>query len=116
VDVINLPFPPFTPQRRKTLVYIYIYFLYYYYYYYFLRVAWEPIHKKYKANKSMRTHGTKEHSNRNTTNTLIKWNGFLQPFFSFCVKIGDYAPPKNEKKREYFVAISLFLLKNIIKI
>jgi hypothetical protein len=29
-------------------------------------------HKKYKANKSTRTHVTKEHNNRDTNNTLIK--------------------------------------------
>jgi len=29
----------------------------------------EPIHKKYKANKSMRTHVMKEHNNQDTTNT-----------------------------------------------
>jgi hypothetical protein len=46
----------------------------------------------------MRTHGTKEHNNRNTTNTLIKWNGFSQLFFSFCVKICDYAPKKKKKR------------------
>jgi hypothetical protein len=28
----------------------------------------EPIHKKYKANKSMRTHVMKEHNNQDTTN------------------------------------------------
>ncbi len=31
----------------------------------------EPIHKKHKANRSMRTHVTKEHNNQDTTNTLI---------------------------------------------
>ncbi len=34
--------------------------------------AWEPIHKKYKANKSKRTHVTKEHNNKHIINTLIK--------------------------------------------
>jgi hypothetical protein len=29
----------------------------------------EPIHKKYKANRSMRTHVMKEHNNKGTTNT-----------------------------------------------
>ncbi len=32
----------------------------------------EPIHKKYKANKSSRTQVTKEHNNQDNTNTLIK--------------------------------------------
>jgi hypothetical protein len=36
------------------------------------RKGWEPIHKKYKANKSMRTHVTKKHNNQHTTNILIK--------------------------------------------
>jgi len=36
------------------------------------RKGWEPIHKKYKANKSMRTHLTKKHNNQHTTNILIK--------------------------------------------
>jgi len=30
----------------------------------------EPIPKKYKANKSMRTHVTKEHNNEDTTNKI----------------------------------------------
>jgi len=34
--------------------------------------GWEPIHKKYKANKSKRTHVTKEHNNKHIINTLIK--------------------------------------------
>jgi hypothetical protein len=38
------------------------------------RQGWrEPVHKKYKTNKSMRTHATKEkHNNQDTTNALIK--------------------------------------------
>jgi hypothetical protein len=37
------------------------------------RQRWEePIHKKYEANKSARTHATNEHSNHNITNTLTK--------------------------------------------
>jgi hypothetical protein len=66
VDVMNLPFPSFHTSKKKNPVYVVIK----------QRLAWEPIHKKYKANKSMRTHGTKEHNNRNTTNRLIKWTGF----------------------------------------
>jgi len=34
--------------------------------------TWKRGHKKYKANKSTRTHVTKEHNNRDTNNTLIK--------------------------------------------
>jgi type IV secretory pathway VirB9-like protein len=37
--------------------------------------TWKRRHKKYKANKSTRTHVTKEHNNRNTNNTLIKTRG-----------------------------------------
>jgi len=33
----------------------------------------EPIHEKYKANKSLRTQITKEHNNQDTTKTLIKY-------------------------------------------
>jgi hypothetical protein len=33
----------------------------------------EPIHKKHKANRSMRTHVTKEHNNQDTTNTSIEY-------------------------------------------
>jgi hypothetical protein len=62
-----------------------------------------PIHTKYKANKSMRTHGTKEHNNCNTTNnTLIKWNGFSQLFFFFffvCENL-PLCPQKKKKKIE----------------
>jgi hypothetical protein len=36
------------------------------------RQVWEPIYKKYKANKSTRIHVTKEHNNQDITNTLIK--------------------------------------------
>jgi hypothetical protein len=36
------------------------------------RQGWEPIHNKYKANKSPRTHVTKEHNNQKSTNTLFK--------------------------------------------
>jgi hypothetical protein len=32
----------------------------------------EPIHKKYKANKSIKTQPIKEHNNQDTTNTQIK--------------------------------------------
>jgi len=32
----------------------------------------EPIHKKHKANRSTRTHVTKEHNNQDTVNTLIE--------------------------------------------
>jgi hypothetical protein len=38
----------------------------------FKRQGWEPIHKKYKENKSPRTHVMKDHNNEDTTNTLIK--------------------------------------------
>ncbi len=37
--------------------------------------TWNHQHKKYKANKSTRTHVTKEHNNRDTNNTLIKTRG-----------------------------------------
>jgi hypothetical protein len=36
------------------------------------RQGCQPICNKYKANKSMRTHVTKEHNNHDNTNTLIK--------------------------------------------
>ncbi len=35
------------------------------------RQGWEPIHKKYKENKSIKTQVTKEHNNGETTNTLL---------------------------------------------
>jgi hypothetical protein len=37
------------------------------------RQVWEPIYKKYKANKSTRIHVTKEHNNQDITNTLISY-------------------------------------------
>jgi hypothetical protein len=45
-------------ERRKTL--------------YIKKQGWEPIHKKYKANKSTKTQASKEHNNQDTTNTQIK--------------------------------------------
>lgn len=32
--------------------------------------GWEPIHKNYKANKSMKTHVTKAHNNQDIMNAL----------------------------------------------
>jgi hypothetical protein len=34
--------------------------------------GWEPIQKKYKANKGLKTQVIKEHNNQDTTNILIK--------------------------------------------
>ncbi len=34
------------------------------------RQVWEPIYKKYKANKSTRIHVTKEHNNQDITNKI----------------------------------------------
>jgi hypothetical protein len=34
--------------------------------------GWEPIHKKYKANKNPKTHVTKANNNKDTTNALRK--------------------------------------------
>jgi hypothetical protein len=39
---------------------------------YVKKQGWEPIHKKYKANKSTKTLPSKEHNNQHTTNTQIK--------------------------------------------
>jgi hypothetical protein len=36
------------------------------------RQVWEPVYKKYKANKSTRIHVTKEHNNQDIIDTLIK--------------------------------------------
>jgi hypothetical protein len=33
--------------------------------------GWQLVHKKYKANKSMKTHVTKENDNQDIVNTLI---------------------------------------------
>jgi hypothetical protein len=45
-------------ERRKTL--------------YIKKQGWEPIHMKYKANKSTKTQPSKEHNNQNTTNIQMK--------------------------------------------
>jgi len=68
----------------------------------------------------MRTHGTKQHNNRNTTNTLIKMEWILATFlFFFCVKISDFAHQKKKKEKKgifYFVAISLFSFEKYYQI
>jgi len=39
---------------------------------YYKKQGWEPIHKKYKANKIAKTQVIKEHNNQDTTSTQIK--------------------------------------------
>jgi hypothetical protein len=39
---------------------------------YIKKQGWEPIHKKYKANKSTKTEPSKKSNNQDTTNTQIK--------------------------------------------
>jgi len=58
--------------------------------------TWNHRHKKYKANKSTRTHVTKEHNNRDTNNTLIKKKGCVSHIVTLPFTLKNYLTTKEE--------------------